>query len=115
MTGTALTSEIIKKAPKVLLHEHLDGGLRPETVLELADESGYDGLPTKDPEQLRRWFVADAPGSDLVGYLAGFAHICLASRSVIGVTGRKTQKATRKLRVWLHHRFHLWLHQTLAG
>jgi adenosine deaminase len=74
MTGTALTPEIIKKAPKVLLHEHLDGGLRPETVLELAEESGYDGLPTKDTDQLRRWFVADAPGSDLVGYLAGFAH-----------------------------------------
>jgi adenosine deaminase len=74
MSGTTLTPEIITRAPKVLLHEHLDGGLRPETVLELARESGYQGLPTGDPEELRRWFVADAPGSDLVGYLAGFAH-----------------------------------------
>jgi adenosine deaminase len=74
MAGTALTPEIIKRAPKVLLHEHLDGGLRPETVLELAAESGYDGLPTTDADELRRWFVADAPGSDLVGYLAGFVH-----------------------------------------
>jgi adenosine deaminase len=74
MTGTALTSDSIKRAPKVLLHEHLDGGLRPETVLELAAESGYDGLPTKDPDELRRWFIVDTPGSDLVGYLAGFAH-----------------------------------------
>jgi len=74
MTATTLTLETIRRAPKVLLHEHLDGGLRPETVLELAAESGYDGLPTKNPEELREWFIADAPGSDLVGYLAGFAH-----------------------------------------
>jgi adenosine deaminase len=74
MTGTALTPEIIKRAPKILLHEHLDGGLRPETVLELAAESNYEGLPTRDPDELRTWFLADTPGSDLVGYLAGFAH-----------------------------------------
>jgi adenosine deaminase len=74
MTASALTLETIRRAPKVLLHEHLDGGLRPETVLELAAESGYEGLPTTDPEELRAWFVVDAPGSDLVGYLSGFAH-----------------------------------------
>jgi adenosine deaminase len=74
MTASTLTLDIIKRAPKVLLHEHLDGGLRPETVLELAAENGYDALPTKDPEELRAWFVVDAPGSDLVGYLSGFAH-----------------------------------------
>jgi adenosine deaminase len=50
MTATTLTLETIRRAPKVLLHEHLDGGLRPETVLELAAESGYGGLPTKDPD-----------------------------------------------------------------
>ncbi|MGA7834102.1 MAG: adenosine deaminase [Acidimicrobiales bacterium] len=70
----ALTPEIIREAPKVLLHEHLDGGLRPETIVELANEVDYRGLPTKDPEELARWFVVDAPGSDLVRYLEGFAH-----------------------------------------
>ena len=69
MTAATLTLETIRRAPKVLLHEHLDGGLRPATVFELAAESGYDGLPTNDPDELRAWFVVDAPGSDLVGYL----------------------------------------------
>ena len=45
-----LTAENIARAPKVLLHDHLDGGLRPQTVLELADEFGYRGLPAGDPE-----------------------------------------------------------------
>jgi adenosine deaminase len=70
----ALSLETIREAPKVLLHEHLDGGLRPETIVELARESNYEGLPSSDPEALRRWFIVDAPGSDLVRYLEGFAH-----------------------------------------
>jgi adenosine deaminase len=70
----ALSLETIREAPKVLLHEHLDGGLRPETIVELAREANYQGLPTSDPEALRRWFIVDAPGSDLVRYLEGFAH-----------------------------------------
>ncbi|HVA51964.1 MAG TPA: adenosine deaminase [Acidimicrobiales bacterium] len=74
MASTELTLETIKRAPKVLLHEHLDGGLRPETVLELARENDYRGLPTADADELRRWFIVDAPGSDLVRYLEGFAH-----------------------------------------
>src|ERR1700691_65087 len=74
MTGTSLTLDVIRQAPKVLLHEHLDGGLRPETVIELARDVDYRALPTQDPEELRRWFVADASGGDLVRYLEGFAH-----------------------------------------
>ncbi len=74
MSTTPLTPERIKAAPKVLLHDHLDGGLRPATVLELAAEIGYKGLPTSDPDELAQWFIADAPGSDLVRYLEGFAH-----------------------------------------
>lgn len=71
--GTLRADQILR-APKVVLHDHLDGGLRPSTVLELAEASGYTGLPTTDVEELRAWFVADAPGSDLVRYLEGFAH-----------------------------------------
>lgn len=74
MASTGLTLETIKRAPKILLHEHLDGGLRPETVLELARENNYQGLPTSDANELRHWFIVDAPGSDLVRYLEGFAH-----------------------------------------
>jgi adenosine deaminase len=74
MPGVPLTRELIQKAPKVVLHEHLDGGLRPSTVLELAHEIGYRCLPTNDPDELRDWFVADTPGSDLVRYLEGFSH-----------------------------------------
>ena len=74
MPSTRLTRDLIERAPKVLLHDHLDGGLRPTTVLELARENHYTGLPTDDPDDLARWFIADAPGSDLVRYLEGFAH-----------------------------------------
>jgi adenosine deaminase len=74
MAGFVLTPEIIRRAPKVVLHDHLDGGLRPATVAELAQETGYRGLPTFDPDELAAWFIADAKGSDLVHYLEGFAH-----------------------------------------
>jgi adenosine deaminase len=74
MAVTALTRDVIERAPKVLLHDHLDGGLRPKTVVELAREAHYTGLPTDDPDELREWFIADTPGSDLVRYLEGFAH-----------------------------------------
>ena len=74
MSGPVLTLDVIARAPKVLLHDHLDGGLRPSTVIELAREIGYTGLPTSDAQQLAQWFIADSPGSDLVRYLEGFAH-----------------------------------------
>jgi adenosine deaminase len=74
MSETALTRDLIERAPKVLLHDHLDGGLRPATILELARDIGYTALPTSDPDELSRWFIADSPGSDLVRYLEGFAH-----------------------------------------
>ncbi|MDH2902659.1 MAG: adenosine deaminase [Actinomycetota bacterium] len=74
MSTTPLSPARIKAAPKVLLHDHLDGGVRPSTVLELAREIGYKELPTSDVDELAQWFIADAPGSDLVRYLEGFAH-----------------------------------------
>jgi adenosine deaminase len=65
-------SHDLRRLPKVLLHDHLDGGLRPETVLELADESGYAGLPHAGVDELRRWF--DQGGSfSLEAYLEAFA------------------------------------------
>jgi adenosine deaminase len=64
----------IRAAPKVLLHDHLDGGLRPRTVVELARDGGYGGLPTTDPDELSAWFRRGADRKSLELYLAGFAH-----------------------------------------
>jgi adenosine deaminase len=66
--------ETLRAAPKVLLHDHLDGGLRPSTVIELARDVGYAGLPTTDPRELARWFHASAASGSLALYLRGFAH-----------------------------------------
>jgi adenosine deaminase len=69
-----LNAESLARAPKVLLHDHLDGGLRPQTVLELADETGYRALPASDAESLSRWFRKAADSGSLVQYLETFAH-----------------------------------------
>ncbi|MGY1635064.1 adenosine deaminase [Geodermatophilus sp. SYSU D00742] len=69
-----LDAASLRRAPKVLLHDHLDGGLRPQTVLELADECGYRGLPTDDAGELGRWFQAAADSGSLERYLQTFAH-----------------------------------------
>ena len=71
---TVPTLEAIRRAPKVLLHDHLDGGLRPQTVVELAGEFGYDGLPTTDVDELGAWFHMGADRKDLVLYLETFQH-----------------------------------------
>jgi adenosine deaminase len=64
----------IRRAPKVLLHDHLDGGLRPATVVELAEQTGYRGLPSTEPDELGRWFVENADAGDLPRYLSTFSH-----------------------------------------
>jgi adenosine deaminase len=69
-----LTADVIHEAPKVLLHDHLDGGLRPRTVIDLAAEFGYDGLPTTDPDDLAAWFRRGADRKSLELYLETFAH-----------------------------------------
>lgn len=69
-----LTLEQIRRAPKVLLHDHLDGGLRPETIVELADAGGYTGLPTNDPAALGGWFAEAANSGSLERYLETFSH-----------------------------------------
>jgi adenosine deaminase len=71
---TALGTEAIRSAPKVLLHDHLDGGLRPQTVIELARESGYRHLPTMDAGELGAWFRAAADSGSLERYLETFAN-----------------------------------------
>jgi adenosine deaminase len=69
-----LTLDTIRQAPKVLLHDHLDGGLRPRTVIDLAAEYGYDALPTTDPDDLSTWFRRGADRKSLELYLETFEH-----------------------------------------
>jgi adenosine deaminase len=74
MPATMLPLDTIRRAPKVLLHDHLDGGLRPSTVIDLAREYGYQGLPTEDPEALAQWFRRGADRKSLELYLETFEH-----------------------------------------
>ena len=75
---TATTAELneatIRSAPKVLLHDHLDGGLRPVTLIELAVQTGYGDLPSTDPGELARWFSESAYSGSLERYLETFSH-----------------------------------------
>lgn len=70
---TKPTVEQLRQAPKVLLHDHLDGGLRPATVIELAEAIGHD-LPSREPAELAEWFHRGAYRHDLMLYLEPFAH-----------------------------------------
>ncbi|MEU6425861.1 adenosine deaminase [Microbispora sp. NPDC046973] len=67
------TLEEIRKAPKVLLHDHLDGGLRTGTIVDLARECGHP-LPTYDPDELAIWFREAADSGSLERYLETFSH-----------------------------------------
>lgn len=77
------THDQVRLAPKVLLHDHLDGGLRPGTVIDLAPP-GHD-LPTKDPEALARWFVEAANSGSLERYLETFGHTVAAMQTAEGL------------------------------
>ena len=76
MTGQSLTH-----LPKVLLHDHLDGGLRAQTLVELAVAAGYDGLFASDAGVLAKEMARAAKGSDLVGYLKSFQHTTAVMQS----------------------------------
>ncbi|WP_084106058.1 adenosine deaminase [Demequina sp. NBRC 110056] len=69
----SLTHDEIVALPKIVLHDHLDGGLRPSTLIELAAEIGHE-LPSSDPDELARIFAENANSGDLVKYLEAFAH-----------------------------------------
>lgn len=64
----------MRALPKVLLHDHLDGGLRPETIIEIADEIGYNALPVKLTSQLSEWFRDSCDSGSLDRYLETFDH-----------------------------------------
>ncbi|OII65920.1 adenosine deaminase [Streptomyces sp. CC53] len=70
------TADQIRRAPKALLHDHLDGGLRPGTVIELARDRGYTALPETEADKLGLWFREAADSGSLERYLETFAHTC---------------------------------------
>jgi adenosine deaminase len=70
----SLSESTLRALPKVLLHEHLDGVLRPSTIIELAREVNYTNLPSEDPQTLAEWFFQGANQGSLAKYLEGFVH-----------------------------------------
>ena len=81
----ALTRDVVNRAPKVVLHDHLDGGLRPQTVLELAAEVGHE-LPATDAESLGRWFTESADSGSLERYLETFDHTVAVMQTAHALT-----------------------------
>ncbi|WP_316767365.1 adenosine deaminase [Streptomyces sasae] len=73
MPATRVDADLIRRLPKAVLHDHLDGGLRPATLVELAAEIGHT-LPTTDPDELAAWYFDAASSGDLVRYIATFEH-----------------------------------------
>jgi adenosine deaminase len=81
-----LTADNIRRAPKVVLHDHLDGGLRPLTIIELAEQIGYTELPASDPDKLGQWFREAAHSGSLERYLETFAHTVAVMQTEHGLT-----------------------------
>jgi adenosine deaminase len=83
---TPITLDTVRAAPKALLHDHLDGGIRPTTVLELADECGWTPrLPETDPAALQAWFTRGADTKDILQYLATFEHTCAVMQTASAI------------------------------
>ena len=82
---TTPTRDQVLRAPKVLLHDHLDGGLRPQTIVDLAAQTGHE-LPAADAEGLGRWFRESADSGSLERYLETFDHTVAVMQSASALT-----------------------------
>ncbi len=80
-----LSLDDLRSLPKVLLHDHLDGGLRPETLIELAAEAGHE-LPSTEPETLQQMILDNSNSGDLVRYLEAFAHTTAVMQTAANLT-----------------------------
>ncbi len=111
--------------PKVLLHDHLDGGLRPATVIELAAEVGHE-LPATEPEALGRWFHEAAAAGSLPLYLDTFEHTIavmqtedalrrVAHEAVLDLAADGVVYAEQRFAPELHQRRGLTLEQVVAA
>jgi adenosine deaminase len=76
----SLDLEALQAFPKVALHDHLDGGLRPQTIIELAADIGHE-LPAESADDLRQWFAATAYSGSLERYLETFDHTIAVMQS----------------------------------
>ncbi|MGH8963235.1 MAG: adenosine deaminase [Jatrophihabitantaceae bacterium] len=82
---TPLDEYSIRRAPKVLLHDHLDGGVRPDTIIDIADRIGYAALPAEDAISLGHWFLESADSGSLERYLETFTHTVAVMQTVEGL------------------------------
>jgi adenosine deaminase len=80
-----ITDDTLGRAPKALLHDHLDGGLRPQTIIELADTVGYQELPAHEAGQLGAWFRDSADSGSLERYLTTFEQTLVVMQTVNGL------------------------------
>jgi adenosine deaminase len=80
-----ITDDTLRRAPKALLHDHLDGGLRPQTIIELADTVGYQELPAHEAGPLGAWFRDSADSGSLERYLTTFEQTLVVMQTVNGL------------------------------
>ncbi|HEY8821355.1 MAG TPA: adenosine deaminase [Dermatophilaceae bacterium] len=80
-----LTDDTLHRVPKALLHDHLDGGLRPQTIIELAEAVGYQGLPVDEADALGAWFRGSADSGSLERYLETFGQTLAVMQTVEGL------------------------------
>lgn len=80
-----ITRDLVQAAPKVVLHDHLDGGLRPTTIIELALAIGHP-LPAVDATALEEWFVESATSGSLERYLETFSHTVAVMQTPEAIT-----------------------------
>ena len=83
--SVALSPDSLRRVPKVLLHDHLDGGVRPATVVELAERVGYRHLPSTDVPELARWFREASGSGSLERYLETFVHTVAVMQTAEGI------------------------------
>jgi adenosine deaminase len=81
-----LDAASIRTAPKALLHDHLDGGLRPATIVDLATRQGYADLPATDAPSLAQWFRDAADSGSLERYLETFTHTVAVMQTASALT-----------------------------
>lgn len=87
--------EVLQKLPKIVLHDHLDGGLRPQTIIDLAAQIDHV-LPATTASELSTWFVDSANSGSLVQYLETFVHTLAVMQTQEGLT-RVAQEAVEDL------------------
>ncbi|MFD5867983.1 adenosine deaminase [Corynebacterium sp. NPDC060344] len=79
-------ADVVADLPKVVLHDHLTGGMRPSTLIELAASAGYGGLPSDDAEEVARWFVEAGNAGNVAGHLEALAHTTAVTQTAESLT-----------------------------